>query len=132
MSVQPPNTTLTRGATRFRLLRPGSLTFIRRPAILGKDEPKLSRDKSLSAILSLTYEVFIFACSCLNVEAQSRREVVLTTDVGAEMDDQWTLAHLALAPEIELHAGHYARAESRCAGAAGDSARYAAGRLSDF
>ncbi|WP_435005714.1 nucleoside hydrolase [Tundrisphaera lichenicola] len=31
-----------------------------------------------------------------------RRAVVLTTDIGAETDDQWTLAHLALSPEIDL------------------------------
>lgn len=31
-----------------------------------------------------------------------RHAVVLTTDVGAEMDDQWTLAQLAVAPEIDL------------------------------
>lgn len=30
------------------------------------------------------------------------RAVVLTTDCGADMDDQWALAHLALSPEIEL------------------------------
>jgi len=62
----------------------------------------LSRKRSLSAISSLIRVASIFACCCLTVEAQSRRAVVLTTDVGAEMDDQWTLAHLALAPEIEL------------------------------
>jgi purine nucleosidase len=31
-----------------------------------------------------------------------RRTVVLTTDIGAEIDDQWALAHLALSPEIDL------------------------------
>ncbi len=31
-----------------------------------------------------------------------RRAVVLTTDIGTEVDDQWTLAHLALSPEIDL------------------------------
>ena len=30
--------------------------------------------------------------------------VVLTTDCGAEIDDQWTLAHLALSPEVDLQA----------------------------
>ena len=34
--------------------------------------------------------------------AAERQPVLLTTDIGAEMDDQWTLAHLALAPELEL------------------------------
>src|SRR5436305_14509306 len=32
----------------------------------------------------------------------ARIPVVLTTDCGAEMDDQWALAHLALSPKIEL------------------------------
>jgi len=31
-----------------------------------------------------------------------RRAALLTTDIGADMDDQWALAHLALAPEIDL------------------------------
>jgi purine nucleosidase len=30
--------------------------------------------------------------------------VVLTTDCGAEIDDQWALAHLALSPEVDLQA----------------------------
>lgn len=34
--------------------------------------------------------------------ARASRAVVLTTDCGADMDDQWALAHLALAPELEL------------------------------
>ncbi len=32
------------------------------------------------------------------------RPVVLTTDIGTEMDDQWALAHLQLSPTIELRA----------------------------
>ncbi len=32
------------------------------------------------------------------------KPVLLTTDCGAEMDDQWALAHLALAPEVDLRA----------------------------
>lgn len=53
----------------------------------------------------------VFSCAAVG-EAQTaatkgtrklpQRAVILTTDIGAEMDDQWTLAHLALAPEIEL------------------------------
>ncbi len=31
-----------------------------------------------------------------------RRSVILTTDCGADMDDQWALAHLALCPELRL------------------------------
>ena len=101
------------------------MTCLHRPALLGKDEPKLSRDKSLSVILSLIYAMFIFLRSCLNVEAQSRRAVVLTTDVGAEMDDQWTLAHQALAPEIELRGAITTHAPSLAAPAAETAARVA-------
>jgi inosine-uridine nucleoside N-ribohydrolase len=41
------------------------------------------------------------------------RAVVLTTDIGADMDDQWALAHLVLSPEIDVravvttHTGHF-------------------------
>ena len=31
-----------------------------------------------------------------------RLPVVLTTDCGAEVDDQWALVHLALSPELDL------------------------------
>src|SRR4051812_1358309 len=30
------------------------------------------------------------------------RPVVVSTDIGAEVDDQWALAHLALSPAVEL------------------------------
>ena len=33
-----------------------------------------------------------------------RRAVVLSTDCGAEVDDQWTVAHLALSQELDLRA----------------------------
>jgi len=69
--------------------------------------------------------MFIFLRSCLNVEAQSRRAVVLTTDVGAEMDDQWTLAHQALAPEIELRGAITTHAPSLAAPAAETASRVA-------
>ena len=76
------------------------------------------RSKSLTAVLPLIGAASIFACGCLNLEAQTRRAVVLTTDVGAEMDDQWTLANLALAPEIELRGVVTAHAPSLAAPAA--------------
>src|SRR5256885_11036915 len=31
-----------------------------------------------------------------------RTSVVLTTDCGADIDDQWALAHVALSPELDL------------------------------
>jgi purine nucleosidase len=42
------------------------------------------------------------------------RPILLTTDTGADMDDQWVLAHLVLSPEFDLrgvittHTGSYA------------------------
>lgn len=35
-------------------------------------------------------------------EAAPRRPILLSTDCGADMDDQWALAHLALHPELRL------------------------------
>ncbi|HUL80628.1 MAG TPA: nucleoside hydrolase [Gammaproteobacteria bacterium] len=34
----------------------------------------------------------------------AHRAVVLTTDVGADMDDQWALAHLVLSPDVDVRA----------------------------
>lgn len=36
------------------------------------------------------------------ITSAGRRSVLLTTDCGAEMDDQWALAHLALSPGVRL------------------------------
>jgi inosine-uridine nucleoside N-ribohydrolase len=36
------------------------------------------------------------------IHTPQKRHVILTTDCGTEMDDQWAIAHLALIPEIEL------------------------------
>lgn len=55
----------------------------------------------------------------------SRRAVVLTTDCGADMDDQWTLAQLALAPELELRGIVTTHAPSLAAPAAATAARVA-------
>ena len=41
-----------------------------------------------------------FAFSCF----AAPRPVILTTDCGADMDDQWALAHLALSPQFDLRA----------------------------
>jgi hypothetical protein len=41
------------------------------------------------------------------------RPILLTTDIGADMDDQWVLAHLVLSAELDLrgvvttHTGSY-------------------------
>ncbi len=55
-----------------------------------------------------TSKYFLFlACAGLfavTLNAASPRPIVLTTDCGADMDDQWALAHLAVSPEFELRA----------------------------
>lgn len=55
--------------------------------------------------------------------SSARRAVILTTDCGADMDDQWTLAQLALAPELELRGVVTTHAPSLAAPAAETSAR---------
>jgi purine nucleosidase len=60
------------------------------------------------------------------VEAETapvRRPVLLSTDCGCEMDDQWALALLALAPSLELRAVVGAHAPGLTAPAAADHAR---------
>jgi inosine-uridine nucleoside N-ribohydrolase len=37
-------------------------------------------------------------------DAATPRPIILTTDCGAEMDDQWALAHLVLTPEFDVRA----------------------------
>ncbi len=44
----------------------------------------------------------LMALSLATMPAPERRPVVVSTDCGAEVDDQWALAHLALSPGIEL------------------------------
>src|SRR5687767_1271408 len=34
--------------------------------------------------------------------ASGKQAVVLTTDCGTEMDDQWAIAHLVLCPELDV------------------------------
>src|SRR4051794_22277827 len=67
--------------------------------------------------------VLLLASGCF-----AARPVLLTTDCGADMDDQWAIAHLALSPEFDLraivttHTGKYpnlpplaAESSARCA-----------------
>jgi inosine-uridine nucleoside N-ribohydrolase len=68
----------------------------------------------------------------LGVTAADRKPVVLTTDIGAEVDDQWTMAHLALSPEIDLKGVVTTHAPNLTAPAAETSAAFAhelAGKL---
>ena len=61
----------------------------------------------------------------LGVMPADRKPVVLTTDIGAEVDDQWTLAHLALSPELELKGVVTTHAPNLASPGAETSASYA-------
>jgi purine nucleosidase len=59
------------------------------------------------------YDVFMFAPHLLalvtlaiaaSCDAATPRPIILVTDCGAEMDDQWALAHLVLTPEFDVRA----------------------------
>ena len=58
-----------------------------------------------------------------------RLPLVLTTDCGAEVDDQWALVHLALSPEMELKGIVTTHAPSLAPPAAETSARVAVALL---
>ncbi|MDQ3754933.1 MAG: nucleoside hydrolase [Acidobacteriota bacterium] len=62
-------------------------------------------------------------------KSAARLPVILTTDCGADMDDQWTLAQLAVAPEIELRGVVTTHAPTLAAPAAETSARVVRGAL---
>ena len=59
----------------------------------------------------------------------NRIPVVLTTDCGVEVDDQWALAHLAVSPQIELRAVVTTHAPGHSSRAAEASARGVLDRL---
>lgn len=75
---------------------------------------------------------FALVSGMLGVTPADRRPVVLTTDIGAEVDDQFAMAHLALVPEIELKGVVTTHAPNLAAPAAETSAAFAkelAGKL---
>jgi inosine-uridine nucleoside N-ribohydrolase len=47
---------------------------------------------------------FLALALCVAGDAPAKTPVVLTTDVGVEVDDQWALTHLALSPRVDLRA----------------------------
>lgn len=62
----------------------------------------------------------------------AKRPIVLTTDCGVEMDDQWAIAHMVLAPEFDVRAivtTHSGKNRALTAPEAEDSARKAADLL---
>lgn len=77
-------------------------------------------------VLSLLLFTLADSAHATQTKKRATRAVVLTTDIGAEMDDQWTLAHLAVAPEIDLRGVVTTHAPSLSAPAAETAARVAA------
>ncbi len=71
-----------------------------------------------------TIAVALLSCFA-GVLSADRKPVVLTTDIGAEVDDQWTMAHLALSPQLELKGVVTTHAPNLPAPAAESSAGYA-------
>jgi purine nucleosidase len=61
----------------------------------------------------------------LGMAPADRKPVVLTTDIGAEVDDQWTLAHMALSPELDIKGVVTTHAPNLAAPSAETSAGYA-------
>ncbi len=62
---------------------------------------------------------------CLSVLAPDRRAVVVTTDIGNEVDDQWAVAHLVLSHELEVKGVVTTHAPNLAPPAAETSAKYA-------
>jgi purine nucleosidase len=68
---------------------------------------------------------FALMAGALGVVTPDQKPVVLTTDIGAEVDDQWTMAHMALSPLIELKGVVTTHAPNLVAPAAETSASFA-------
>jgi inosine-uridine nucleoside N-ribohydrolase len=71
----------------------------------------------------------LFAALGIGPPAEARTPVILTTDCGVEVDDQWALTHLALSPRIDLRAVVATHAPGHPAEAAARSARDVLARL---
>lgn len=69
--------------------------------------------------------VAVLALALVTSSPPERRAVVVSTDCGAEVDDQWAIAHLALSPEIDLKGVVTTHAPGLKPPAAEDSARVA-------
>ena len=63
--------------------------------------------------------------SVLGMASADRKAVVVTTDIGNEVDDQWALAHLALSPELDIKGVVTTHAPNLAAPAAQTSEKFA-------
>jgi inosine-uridine nucleoside N-ribohydrolase len=79
---------------------------------------------NLGAGATVMTSVFLCVLCTVAQAPDSRRiPVVLTTDCGVEVDDQWALTHLAVSPRIELRAVVTTHAPGHSSAAAEASAR---------
>src|SRR5262249_37387623 len=89
-----------RAPLRCRLTRDSSPNYLGHRLAWQRTRPisvTLVRDGTLTPIV-----VTIMALTTLGEAPEGRRPVLLTTDCGASVDDQWALVHLALSPEVEF------------------------------
>ena len=68
----------------------------------------------------------------LGMAPADRVDVVVVTDIGAEVDDQWALAHMALSPEIDVKGVVTTHAPNLSEPAAEASARFANELIAKF
>jgi purine nucleosidase len=68
---------------------------------------------------------FALMAGALGAMPLDKKPVVITTDIGAEVDDQWTISHMALSPEIDLKGIVTTHAPNLAAPSAETSANYA-------
>ena len=74
----------------------------------------------------------LLVAGVVGMVAADRKAVVVTTDIGAETDDQWALAHLALSPEFDLRGVVTTHAPSLAEPAAETSAKVARDLIARF
>lgn len=58
--------------------------------------------RKLLGILLLISLLILAPSSARSNSTQRSRSLIITTDCGADMDDQWAIAHASLAPELKL------------------------------
>jgi inosine-uridine nucleoside N-ribohydrolase len=86
----------------------------------------------MGALRHCTMGVVVALAATMSCVQAAPRAVVLTTDIGADMDDQWALAHLVASPDIDVRAvitTHTGRFPALAPPAAESSARIARDEL---
>jgi inosine-uridine nucleoside N-ribohydrolase len=106
-----------------RLFRPlrGHCSGSKRRRASGGAVPTRSVGTRGWALLLLVWGMLI----TMGAAPPAKRPVILTTDCGTEVDDQWALVHLAISPEIDLKGVVTTHSPSLAPPAAESSARSA-------